>query len=211
MSYVVRQLLISDSQAVQELIASRNGTKYYSTEIMISSQKLNAIFADPVNLYVSAEHTTGIDYDPIKDLIYVGERSTALIGLFDNNNLVAFTAIRNISTMNRYYGAIFFMMSDLKNSSVEKNTILLNKTIEKLHNIGSAVIYLSVPTKFRETSYHDITKDYDTIEIISNHARTFAKSGLAKKMILDDAKPFWYYDNSIYVMRKKQNVIDRTI
>jgi hypothetical protein len=203
MSYVVRQLLISDSLAVQELVASRNGTKYYSTERMISSEKLNAIFADPVNLYVSKEHTTGIDYDPVKDLIYVGAKSTALIGLFDNNNLVAFTAIRNISEVNRYYGAIFFMMSHLKNSSVEKNTILLKKTIEKLHNTGSVVIYLSVPTKFRETSYHDITKDYDTIEIVSNSAGTLAKSPITKKMILDNAKPFWYYDNSIYVMRKK--------
>ena len=108
MSYVVRQLLISDSQAVQELIASRNGTKYYSTEIMISSQKLNAIFADPVNLYVSAEHTTGIDYDPIKDLIYVGERSTALIGLFDNNNLsyLAFNLI--IWNPRKHFSVIHF-------------------------------------------------------------------------------------------------------
>lgn len=202
MSYVVRQLLISDSQAVQELIASRNGTNYYGTSRMISSEKLNVTFSDPYNFYVAGEHTAGKDYDPVRDIIYV-QGKNALIGLFEGDSLVSFTAVRNISKTSLYYAGVFFVISDLNKGSRDKNIFLLKRTIEKLHDVGSSVVYLSMPTALKDTSYWEVTKDYDAMEIISNMSRTFATAALAKYMVIDQTKPFWYYNNSIYVMRKK--------
>lgn len=91
----------------------------------------------------------------------------SLLGLIEDDILKAFTVLRYLkgNNKNSYYGALCFMMSDPRFSTVKNNFHLMKESIERLYNSGSGVVYFLTSSALMNTEYGKILNDYDAMNI----------------------------------------------
>ena len=175
---------------------------WYGSNRLLGINMIESILLDPA-MYVNTDLLdSSLNYDPKKDIMYLGESKKALLGLFEDDKLICVSVIRCISTMNYYYTAIYFMMSHREHSSVEKNKYMLERSIEKMMEVSSGVVYACIPKAFENTSYIDVILKYDYLELFTIKPMTAVKGSITNYVLLDNTKPFFAYEASVYSMRK---------